>query len=161
MNLLIIFIILNIVNVILQTVKSICTVKCGKFIAAAANALAYGLYTIVIIYTNCELALIAKVAIVALSNFIGVYVVKFIEDKLNKDKLWKFEITFPNYHLEKINAYLNDYGIFHTSIIPIDDGKSIINCYCYSKFESDNIMKFVKDFELKFFVTESKISLSN
>lgn len=160
MKLLITFIILNVINVILQTVKSICTVKCGKSLAALANALAYGLYTIVIIYTNCDLPLFAKVVVVSLANFIGVYVVKFIEDKLNKDKLWKFEITFPIANLVEINQYLNDYDIFHTSIIPTDDGESIINCYCYSKEESDNVMKFVKDFELKFFVTESKVSLS-
>ena len=111
MKLLITFIILNIVNVILQTIKSICTVKCGKFMAAAANALAYGLYTIVIIYTNCELALFAKVIIVALSNFIGVYAVKFIEDKLNKDKLWKFEINIDDILSWNINDLLDRYNI--------------------------------------------------
>jgi len=37
------FIILNIVNVILQTCKSLATVKCGKFGAALVNAVAYGL----------------------------------------------------------------------------------------------------------------------
>ena len=41
MKLLIIFIVLNIFNVILQTVKSICTVKCGKTVAAIVNAVAY------------------------------------------------------------------------------------------------------------------------
>ena len=51
MNLLILFIVLNIANVILQTAKSICTVKCGKLVAAIANAIAYGLYTVVIVYT--------------------------------------------------------------------------------------------------------------
>ena len=42
-ELLITFIILNIVNVIIQTVKSIATIKCGKGCAAAVNAIAYGL----------------------------------------------------------------------------------------------------------------------
>ena len=45
MNLLLVFIILNIINVVLQTVKSLATVKCGKGVAAIVNALAYGLYT--------------------------------------------------------------------------------------------------------------------
>ena len=44
-KLLIIFIVLNIFNVIIQTVKSIATVKCGKGAAALINAVAYGLYT--------------------------------------------------------------------------------------------------------------------
>ena len=46
-TLLITFIVLSIVNVILQTVKSIVTVKCGKFSASIVNAVAFGLYTVV------------------------------------------------------------------------------------------------------------------
>ena len=42
MNLLILFVILNIANVIIQTIKSICTIKCGKTAAALVNSL--GLY---------------------------------------------------------------------------------------------------------------------
>ena len=80
MKLLIIFIVLNICNVILQTVKSICTVKCGKTVAAIVNAVAFGLYTVVIVFTNTDLPLMQKVLVVALSNLIGVYVVKWVED---------------------------------------------------------------------------------
>ena len=39
-ELLIIFIALNIVNVVIQTVKSLATVKCGKTVAALVNAIA-------------------------------------------------------------------------------------------------------------------------
>ena len=56
-ELLIIFIVLNIVNVIIQTVKSLATVKCGKTVAAIVNAVAYGLYTVVVVYTVCDLPL--------------------------------------------------------------------------------------------------------
>ena len=45
MKLLILFIVMNILNVIIQTIKSIATIKCGKTVAALVNALAYGLYT--------------------------------------------------------------------------------------------------------------------
>ena len=50
MSLLTTFILLNILNVIIQTVKSLATVKCGKTVAALVNAVAYGLYTIVVVY---------------------------------------------------------------------------------------------------------------
>ena len=56
-----------------------------KTAAALVNALAYGLYTIVIVYTNADMNLWVKVVIVALANLIGVYVVKFIEEKKRKD----------------------------------------------------------------------------
>ena len=95
-KLLLTFIILNIVNVILQTVKSLCTVKCGKVVASVVNAVAYGLYTVVIIYTVCDLPLVTKALVVALCNLIGVFVVKLIEEKSRKDKLWLVKITIPN-----------------------------------------------------------------
>ena len=104
MNLLILFVVLNVVNVILQTAKSIATLRCGKTVAALANAIAYGLYTVVIIYTNCELPLVAKVAVVAVTNLIGVYVVKWVEEKLNKEKLWKVEATVPQYLAEDLHS---------------------------------------------------------
>ena len=45
MEMLIIFIVLTILNVVIQTIKSIATIKCGKWAAALVNAVAYGLYT--------------------------------------------------------------------------------------------------------------------
>ena len=80
MELLILFIVMNIVNVVLQTVKSIATIKCGKLMAGLINAVAYGLYTYIVVLTMCDLPLLAKCLIVALANFVGVYVVKLIEE---------------------------------------------------------------------------------
>ena len=95
-KLLLVFIVLNIANVIIQTVKSLATVKCGKGIAALINAVAYGLYTIVTVYLMCELDLYLKAGIVAVCILVGVYVVKWTEEKARKDKLWKVEATIPN-----------------------------------------------------------------
>ena len=86
MNLLVLFIILNIMNVVIQTAKSLVTVKCGKGVAAAINALAYGLYTIVVVYMMCDLPLFLKAFIIAMCNLVGVYIVKLIEEKSTKDK---------------------------------------------------------------------------
>ena len=60
-KLFIIFIVANILNVILQTVKSLATVKCGKGSAALINAVSYGFYTYVIVLTVCDLPLWLKV----------------------------------------------------------------------------------------------------
>ena len=60
------FIVLNVLNVVIQTVKSIATIKCGKWMASVVNAVAYGLYTIVVVYTVCDLNLWLKVGVVDL-----------------------------------------------------------------------------------------------
>lgn len=159
MNLLFTFIVLNVVNVILQTAKSICTVKCGKFMAAVANAAAYGLYTIVIIYTVCDLPLWQKVLIVAGANFIGVFVVKAIEQKLGKEKLWKVEMAIPHNKVKQIDtekgtdcfSEISDF--FDSRNIPynwqdLGDWR-IYNCYCQTKQQTAICQKIAKEMDGK------------
>lgn len=110
-RLVLIFIVLNIVNVILQTVKSIATVKCGKTMAALVNAIAYGLYTIVLVYTVCNLPLMLKAIVVAVCNLVGVYVVKLIEERTRKDKLWKVEATVDSKYTQSLHETLNNSDI--------------------------------------------------
>ena len=153
-KLLLVFIVLNIANVIIQTVKSIATVKCGKMSAAVINAVAYGLYTIVTVYLMCELDLYLKAGIVALCNLIGVYVVKLIEEKARKDKLWKVEMTLPPEHAEKVHTMLQLVGIPH-NYINIEK-YVLFNCYCATQAESARVKTIANDFEAKYFVSESQ-----
>ena len=153
-QLLIIFIVLNILNVIIQTIKSIATVKCGKTIAALINAIAYGLYTVVTVYMMCSLPLGWKAAIVALCNLIGVYVVKWAEEKARKDKLWKVEATVNPIHLDKLK------NIFEKNGIPfsyIDVNKYVIfNLYCATQKDSLFVKSVLDQHNAKYFVSESK-----
>lgn len=153
-QLLIIFIVLNILNVIIQTVKSIATVKCGKAVAALINAVAYGLYTVVTVYMMCSLPLGWKAAIVALCNLVGVYVVKWGEEKARKDKLWKVEATVNPIHLDKLK------NIFEKNGIPfsyIDVNKYVIfNLYCVTQKDSQFVKSVLDHHNAKYFVSESK-----
>ena len=154
-QLLIIFIVLNILNVIIQTVKSIATVKCGKAVAALVNAVAYGLYTVVTVYMMCELSLGLKALIVALCNLIGVYVVKWAEEKARKDKLWKVEATILAPLTEDTAKYLKACGIPFSYIENV--GKhTIFNIYCRTQDESANVKCLLEDYDAKYFVSESK-----
>lgn len=148
MNLLVLFIILNIANVIIQTVKSIATVKCGKLMAAVANAAAYGLYTIVLVYMVCDLPLWQKVLIVAGANFIGVFVVKWIEQKLEKEKLWKIEMAIPTKFNEKF-VYENLLDSRISCNYQYIGEWTIFNCYCYTKKETEFCKKICKEYNGK------------
>ena len=155
MKLLIIFIILNIFNVILQTVKSICTVKCGKTVAAIVNAVAYGLYTVVIVFTNADLPLIQKVLVVALSNLIGVYVVKWFEEKKRKEMLWKVEFTVLGKNTSAVANLLDLAHIPHNYIENV--GKyTIFNTYCATQKQSESVKEIIKEYNAKYFVSETK-----
>ena len=154
MNLIIIFILLNIANVIIQTVKSIATIKCGKTMAAIVNAVAYGLYTVVVVYTVCDLPLWFKVVVVAVANLIGVFVVKLFEEKSRKDKLWKVEATIR----------FKDFDDFKTAV---DSIRIHYNYFCIKKYylynfyaetqeQSRMIKKVLDNFDAKYFVSETK-----
>ena len=155
MELLLIFIALNIVNVILQTVKSLATVKCGKVAAAIVNAVAYGLYTIVLVYTMCDLPLMWKASIVALCNFIGVYVVKLIEEKARKDKLWKVEATVPFEDWATLDYNLTNHFIQHNYIL-LGEKYAVFNIYCPTQNDSKFAKKILDEHNAKYFVSESK-----
>jgi uncharacterized protein YebE (UPF0316 family) len=156
MEMLIIFIVLTILNVVIQTIKSIATIKCGKWVAALVNAVAYGLYTYVIFFTSCEgLDLHAKALITAFANLVGVFVVKFFEEKARKDKLWKVEATFLSSDTESVSKHLKECGIPFSYIENV--GKyTIFNIYCRAQFESVVVRDMLENYDAKYFVSESK-----
>lgn len=159
MEMLIIFIVLTILNVVIQTIKSIATIKCGKVVASLVNAVAYGLYTYVIFFTSCEgIDLHAKALITAFANLVGVYVVKFFEEKARKDKLWKVECTIPVNQVERLKNLFDQYA----TDIPynyIDIQKyCIFNFYCATQAQSATVKTLLEqgNFNAKYFVSESK-----
>lgn len=154
-QLLLTFIVLNILNVIIQTAKSIVTVKCGKIMAAIVNAVAYGLYTIVTIYLLCDLPLMWKALIVALCNLVGVYVVKLIEEKARKDKLWLVKMTVSASAFSTVKRALNACNISFTYY---DVNKYIVfDTYCETQRETAIVQNLCKENGGKAFATENKL----
>lgn len=88
---------LSFVNVVMQTVKSLCTVKCSTIVSATVNAIAYGLYVYVIFFTNAEgLSLFGKAIITAAANFSGVYIANILFNKVFSHEVrWKVEVSVP------------------------------------------------------------------
>lgn len=156
-KLLVVFIVLNALNVIIQTIKSLCTVKCGKVAAALVNAVAYGLYTVVLVYMVCDLSTIVKAIVVGACNLIGVYVVKLVEERIQKEKLWKVELTVDEKYFSQFSQKLKDLNISHNFIQAICGHYAIFNVYCYTKADSKMIKQLAKQFNAKYFVSETKI----
>lgn len=155
MKLLLLFIIMNILNVIIQTIKSIATIKCSKSVAAIVNAVAYGLYTYIVVLTMCDLPLLAKCLIVAVANFIGVFVVKYCEEKARKDKLWKVEATVLRGYKKELNSTLDKLDISHNFVDNV--GKyTLFNIYCETQKESALAKSVLDKYKAKYFVSESK-----
>lgn len=154
MNTILLFALCTAVNVILSTIKSILTVKGGKFSASFINAITYGFYSYVIVLTSTDgMPIWVKMAITAVCNFVGVYLVKWIEEKARKDKLWKVELTVPTRYTNTIDFDLHD--VPH-SYIELSDKHTLFNFYCATQKESAKVKAIANQYEAKYFVAESK-----
>lgn len=154
MNLLLTFIIANLLNVSLSTAKTLITVKCGKGVSAIISALYYAFYTYVIVLTMCELSMYEKMAVVGVCNLIGVYFVKWLEEKMRKDKLWKVEATVLSCYTYDIDKELSK--VPH-SYIRLSDKHTVFNFYCNTQDESIKVKRIIDKYNAKYFVAESKI----
>ena len=154
MSMLFSYILFNIINVVVQTIKSIATIRCGKGTASIINAIAYGLYTYIIILTTCDLPLWIKIITVGGANLVGVWLVKYFEEKSRKDKLWKLEIAIPKQYGVAVNTKLCEKEIPHNYSVV---GKWIMfNCYCSTQTESHNVVQIAKKYNGKMSAYESK-----
>lgn len=153
MNLLLIFVALSIVNVVFSTIKSIVTIKSGPWVASIVSALYYGYYNIVLIYTVADFPLWQKVVVTAGCNLVGVFIVKYGEEKARKDKLWKVELTVPT---EYKNAVDFDLRTVPHSYIELSDKHTLFNFYCATQTDSAKVKAIANQYEAKYFVAESK-----
>lgn len=158
MKLLIIFIIANFINVVIQTIKSIATIKCNKYIASLVNAIAYGFYTYIVILMVADLPTIWKCLIVGLANLVGVFLVKLGEEKSRKDKLWLVKMTVPNEAVLWVATALEDYNISNSQIEITGGDYVCFDCYCRTQEESKQVIEVANLFGGKTFATESKIN---
>lgn len=155
MKLLITFIVLSIINVVFSTVRSITTIKSGKTVASFISGGYFAFYNIMLIYTVADFPMWEKCVITFICNVIGVYVVKLIEEKMRKDKLWKVELTVEKDKTESLDVHLTELDIPHNYIQNIGN-YTIFNIYCATQKESTLVKELATRYNAKFFVSETK-----
>lgn len=136
MNPILIFTLATIVNVSVSTIRSICTIKCGKWLSALTNAICYGFYPLIVMLTAKDTVdIVTNMCITAVANFICVWIIKYVEEKARKDKLWRIDLTIPAEETAFIHRKLA--GIPHNYI---ECGpKTVFNCYCATQKESAEV----------------------
>ena len=156
-NPILIFTIATVINITLSTIRSLCTIKGGKWLSATTNAICYGFYPLVVMLTAKDTVhILVNMSITAVANFVCVWLIKFCEEKARKDKLWKIEATVFEPYEESLHAELTQAEIPHNYISNI--GKySIFNVYCETQKESAKAKEILDYHKAKYFVSESKI----
>ena len=156
MKFLLIFLLLSIVNVVFSTIRSITTIKSGKVVASLISGGYYAFYNIMLIYIVADFSMWEKCLITFICNVIGVWLVKWVEEKMRKDKLWKVEVTVPNEQVESLLADCLYMNIEHYSYWDAYNYK-VFNFYCATQKESAEVRDLLKNYNVKYFVTESKV----
>lgn len=152
-----IFTALTVVNVTLSTIRSLCTIKGGKWLSAITNAICYGFYPLIVMLTAKDMVtIVANMIITAVVNFICVWIIKLVEEKAKKDKMWKVEMAIPNEYSEEVIERLKGTGNW----IPFNYhylGKwCIFNCYCDTQNQTAFAKNLAKEFNGKISAYESK-----
>ena len=148
------FIILSIINVIFSTVRSIVTIKGNKVTASFISGGYFAFYNIMLLYTVADFPMWQKCIITFVCNVIGVFIVKFIEEKSRKDKLWKVEATIPRAEASRLINYLENSELSYNYV---DIYKYyLFNFYCPTQRQSAEVKKLLDNFHAKYFVSESK-----
>ena len=94
-----------------------------------------------------------KATVVALCNLVGVFIVKWIEEKTRKNKLWKVEVTVKDIVTKELHDRMVEVPHNYINV-----GKNtLFNFYCNTKEESEKVKEVVKEYGAKYFVAESKI----
>ena len=156
MNAIVIFAIATVVNVSLSTIRSLCTIKGGKWLSAITNAVCYGFYPLIVMLTaKGTVDIIINMTITAIANFVCVWLIKFIEEKARKDKLWKVEATIDKCYRDDLIHGLTNSDIPFNYIDNI--GRyTIFNVFCATQEQSLKVKNYLDLYNAKYFVSESK-----
>lgn len=158
MSILWIFVILSIVNVVFSTVRAITTIKSGKVVASLISGGYFAFYNIMLVYTVMDFPMWEKCVITFVCNLVGVFVVKLVEEKMQKDRLWKLEMTITDngstaYTMHKM---LSDANIPNNYV---NAGKyAIFNCFCATQKDTAKALEIGAQYGAKTFASETKLT---
>jgi hypothetical protein len=152
---LLVFVGLSIVNVVFSTIRSIVTINGSKAVASLISGGYFAFYNVMMIYTVADFPMWQKCVITFVCNVVGVWFVKWGEEKARKDKLWKVEATIPAEHTQDLHCTLTAEEIPNNYIVGV--GKySVFNCYCATQKDSAKVKTILDKYNAKYFVSESK-----
>ena len=165
----------QLVNVILNTFKTIITARGSMIPAAVINALTFGFYTIVValtadisnLWVNMAITIFANfivsnlwvnMAITIFANFIGVCFSIWLLNKLRKDKLWEIVATVSNDNDYKVANSLHDEVIPYT-MVKDSTNHTIFHIYSANQKESIIIKKILQKYNAKYIVHQEEVRL--
>lgn len=144
-----IFFLMQFINVVLSTMKTVLTVKANAHVAMLINTATYTFYSgVVKLLTDQPMVVVLVTTFI--TNVIGVYLAMFILKKTRKDVEWKIEVTVPSEFVEEIDKC----EISH-HYIPMGK-RTKFEFFAETQKESSVVKELVNKYNAKYFVTETK-----
>lgn len=153
------FFVLNLINVILGTMRSILNVKASPTVAMLINTISYTFYSgIVKLVSGQSMAVVLITT--ALTNIIGVYIARFVLDKMKRDRLWRITATLvkgKRTDSAQITSELKKYNIQYNMN---DIGRSIVfDIFSKTQGESALLKEILNKPDVKYHVIEIEKTL--
>lgn len=144
------FFILQLVNVIFSTVRSLVLIKGKKFNSALISGAYFAYYTIIMYVTVTGDGIIIKAILTFITNVIGVYLVKLYEEKKQGIKLYRIEATLP----QRLKPTVEGVNVPH-SMIDIDSRYAMLVFYATTKTQTATALEYIDYYNLKYNVTKT------
>ena len=153
------FIILQVVNVILSTIKSIVMIRGNKWATIIANTIYFGVYTAVIKQVSNIDNLFLLISITMAANFIGTWVGINITDKIRKADLWTIKTVIKVERLKEYKKALNEVGLKYIYYKTTWDEYTAVDILSESRTQSKVIKEILEEFNAKYSVHTSRTNL--
>lgn len=148
------FFLISLVNVILSSTKSICTVRYGRGINVITNVVAYSFYNVVVKQT-ANLPLETTIIATAIANTLGVWLSYAVLDLIQKDRLWEVKVVVPKCFTAAIQEELADILNDWDELGP----KTRFCFYCETRADTARVVKHCRKYGGRFFATENKLKI--
>lgn len=159
-KLILIYLALQTIYVILNTLTTIWKINGGKWLAAFSSGICYALYVYVLIYTAADFPNWIKALLTFVTNCVGVLVSRIITEKLRKNKLWEIVATVDKAKAEWLVGVLNnEKPPFTFNYSEVSNNKIVFRFYSENKSQSIIIKKYLNLVEAKYIVHEEQVKL--
>lgn len=143
----------------LGALKTIFTIKGFAFLAAAANAISYLLYTVVMKKVVNDSGFLSTLVVVA-AVFFGQFLTQILAHRSDKDKIWKVSVTAKTWEQSfDFMAELEETGIAYRSEKCYNKHREKVlgfDVFCKTKAETQTIKELNAKYKFKAHAIELK-----
>lgn len=149
------FAVIQLINVMLNTVKSVWTVKASPLKASLINAITFGFYTIVV-QTTAQCSLLITVPVTIITNLIGVWCSLKLLEKFKKDTIWRITTSVKKEDLDSLVSDLQKENIAYA----VYENKSkneyeILDIFSYNREESKQTKTLLVKYNAKYILSSN------